>query len=196
MPYATDIIGVYKIVNTVTGHCYVGQSQRIKKRRHEHFRLLRAGKHINPKLQHAFTKYGEQAFKWTLEVQCEDVNDLDAIEEAFLSGRAWFDEPNCYNIADFSKAPMRGKQHTSESKKKMADAWLRNVAIYTDPTYKANLSKAQQARYLNDPIYRAKLKFVVDHPEMSYAARARAVGGETSSVRRLAIKHAHLKGVL
>lgn len=196
MPYAHDIIGVYKIANTVTGHCYVGQSQRIKKRRHEHFRLLRAGKHINPKLQHAFDKYGEQAFTWTLELQCENVNDLDAIEEAFLSGRARFEEPNCYNIADFSKAPMRGKQHTSESKKKMADARLRNASTYTGAAYIAKLSKTQQERYLNDPRYRAKLKFIVDHPEMSYATRARAIGSDTSSVRRKAIKHAHLKGLL
>ena len=196
MPYATDIIGVYKIVNTVTGHCYIGQSQRVKKRMHEHFRLLRAGKHINPKLQRAFAKYGEQAFKWSLEVQCESVNDLDAVEESFLCGRAYFEEPNCYNIAEFSKAPMRGKQHTPSSKEKMSASRLCNASTYTSLAYIANLSKAQQTRYLNDPIYRAKLKFVVDHPEMSYAARARAVGGETSSVRRLAIKHAHLKGVL
>jgi group I intron endonuclease len=196
MPYVSDIIGVYKIVNMTTGHCYVGQSQGVKKRIHEHFRLLRSGKHINPKLQHAFTKYGEPSFKWSLEVQCENVKDLDAIEEAFLCGRAQFEEPNCYNIAEFSKAPMRGKQHTHEAKEKMSASRLRNAATYTGPAYIAKLSKTQQARYLNDPKYRAKLKFVVDHPEMSYAARARAVGGETSSVRRQAIKHAHLKGLL
>lgn len=196
MPYVSDIIGVYKIVNMTTGHCYVGQSQGVKKRIHEHFRLLRSGKHINPKLQHAFTKYGEKAFKWSLEVQCENVIDLDAIEEAFLCGRAQFEEPNCYNIAEFSKAPMRGKQHTLTSKEKMSTARLRNAAMYIGPTYKANLSKAQQERYLNNPKYRAKLKFIVNHPEMSYAARAKAIGGEISSVRRIAIKHAHLKGAL
>jgi len=196
MPYANHIIGIYKITNTVTGHCYVGQSQRVVKRIREHFRLLRNGCHINPKLQRAFNKHGESAFQWSLEAVCQDVRDLDTIEEAFLSGKAWFSGPSCYNIAAFSKAPMRGKQHSMESKQKMASARTRNKAMYETAGYRSRLSAAQSARYLGDVAYRQKLKFIVDHPEMSYAARARAVGGDTSSVRRLAVKHAHLKGVL
>jgi group I intron endonuclease len=85
MPYKIDSCGVYKIVNTVTGQCYVGQSQRVKKRLKEHFRLLRGNKHTNPHLQNAYNKYGADAFYGALEVECEDLNELDALEEAFLN---------------------------------------------------------------------------------------------------------------
>ena len=102
MPYAEDYTGIYRIVNTVSNKAYVGQSLRVKKRVHEHFRLLRLGKHTNQHLQRSYNKHGEDAFVWELEVLCEDVSDLDLIENAFLQGDAYFDEPLAYNIADYA----------------------------------------------------------------------------------------------
>lgn len=196
MPYKIDTCGIYKIVNTVTGQCYVGQSQRVKKRLREHFRLLRGNKHTNPHLQHAYNKYGAEAFYGALEVECASHEEMDELEEAFISGAAWFEEKTVYNIADFAKAPMRGKRHSEESKERIRLGRKACSFDFQSKEYRATLSKAQVARFFADPKFVAKLKFILDNPDMSYAARARHLGADTSPVRKLAVKYQHLKGVL
>jgi group I intron endonuclease len=196
MPYKIDVCGLYKLVNKATGQCYVGQSQRVKKRIREHFRLLRLNKHTNQHLQNAFNKYGASNFVGELEIECADLSELDALETAFLQGSAWFEEPTMYNIADFAKAPMRGKTHTEESKQRIRLGRRAATFDYQSDEYRQTLSKAQMARLLSDPKFVAKLKFILDNPDMSYAERARRLGADTSPVRKLAIKYAYLKGTL
>jgi group I intron endonuclease len=196
VPYKIDVCGLYKLVNKATGQCYVGQSQRVKKRIREHFRLLRLNKHTNQHLQNAFNKYGASNFVGELEVECADLSELDALETAFLQGNAWFEEPTVYNIADFAKAPMRGKTHTEESKQRIRLGRRAATFDYQSDEYRQTLAKAQVARFLSDPKFVAKLKFILDNPDMSYAERARRLGADTSPVRKLAIKYAYLKGTL
>jgi group I intron endonuclease len=196
MPYKMDICGIYKIVNKVTGQCYVGQSQRIRKRLKEHFRLLRWNKHTNPHLQNSYNKYGAEAFYGSVEVECNDLEELDRLENSFLQGEAWFEEPTVYNIADFSKAPMRGKEHSEEVRERIRLGRRAATFDYQSPEYRAALSKAHMARNYADPKFMAKVKFIVENPELTYAERARRLGSDTSSVRRLALKYQHLIGVL
>lgn len=196
MPYSQDVIGIYKLVNKATNACYVGQSQCVKKRVKEHFRLLRWNKHPNARLQNAYNKYGAHNFVWELEVVCEDTEDLDKIEEAFLSKQAWFDEPNTYNIADFAKAPMRNKQHSEETRERIRIGRRATTFNYQSEGYRKRLSEAQQERYFADPVFVAKLKYIVDNPDMTYAERARVLGKDISSTRKLALKYQHLKGAL
>jgi group I intron endonuclease len=196
MPYKVEVCGLYKIVNKVTGHCYVGQSQRCKKRIKEHFRLLRWNKHTNPHLQNAYNKYGHDNFYGAIEIEIENLDELDQIETAFLKGEAWFDEPSVYNIADFAKAPMRGKTHSEEVRLRIRLGRRATTFDYKSSEYKETLSKAQLARYHSDPKFLAKLKFIIDNEGMSYAERARRLSADTSAVRKLALKYQHLKGVL
>lgn len=196
MPYAQDVIGIYKIVNKATNVCYVGQSQRVKKRVKEHFRLLRWNKHPNAKLQNAYNKYGHQNFTWEIEVVCDDTEDLDKIEEAFLSKEAWFDEPTFYNIADFAKAPMRNRQHSEEVRERIRAGRRATTFDYQSDDYRKRLSEAHLERWFSDPSFVAKVKYIVDNPDMTYAERARVLGKDISSTRRLALKYQHLKGVL
>lgn len=196
MPYKADVCGLYKIVNKVTNQCYVGQSQRMKKRIKEHFRLLRQNKHTNPHLQHAYNKYGAEAFSGEIEVECLDMEDLDRLEEAFLQEEAWFEAPTVYNIADFAKAPMRGKTHSEEAKQRIRLGRNSTSFDYRSPEYRKTLSEAQVARRFADPKFVAKLKFVLENQDMSYASIARKLGADTSAVRRLALKYQHLKGAL
>lgn len=196
MPYAQDVIGIYKIVNKATNACYVGQSQCVKKRIKEHFRLLRWNKHPNARLQNAYNKYGSHNFVWELEVVCEDTEDLDKIEEAFLSKEAWFDEPTIYNIADFAKAPMRNRQHSEEVRERIRIGRRASTFDYSSEDYRKRLSEAHQERWFSDPSFVAKVKYIVDNPDMTYAERARVLGKDISSTRRLALKYQHLKGVL
>lgn len=196
MPYKIDVCGIYKLVNRVTGQCYVGQSQRTKKRIKEHFRLLRQNKHTNPHLQNAYNKYGADAFYGEIEVECSDLKELDMLEESFLRGNAWFEEKTVYNIADFAKAPMRGKTHSEEVRERIRLGRRATTFDYQSPEYRATLSRAQMARIHSDPEFVARLKFILDNPQLSYAERARHLGKDISSTRRLAIKYAHLKGTL
>ena len=196
MPYKIDVCGIYKIVNKVTGQCYVGQSQRAKKRLKEHFRLLRWGKHTNPHLQNSYNKYGAEAFYGAIEVECPNLEELDQLENAFLQGKAWFEEPTVYNVADFAKAPMRGKQHSEEVKERIRLGRRASTFDFRSPEYRKTLSEAQMARFHSDPKFVAKIKFIVENPDLTYAERARILGADTSSVRRLALKYQHLKGDL
>lgn len=196
MPYKTDTCGIYKLVNKVTNQCYVGQSQRCKKRIKEHFRLLRYNKHPNQHLQNAYNKYGSENFYGEVEIECENLSELDALENSFLDGDAWFDEPKVYNIADFAKAPMRGKTHTEEAKQRIRLGRRATTFDFKSPEYRATLSKAQMARFHQDPKFIAKLKFVIENGHLSYAERARQLNSDTSAIRRLALKYQYLKGVL
>ena len=54
--------GIYKIINTKTGDCYVGSSLHIYYRLRRHLADLRKKQHANPILTNAFNKYGEIAF--------------------------------------------------------------------------------------------------------------------------------------
>lgn len=191
MPYKVDVCGIYKIVNTATGQCYVGQSQRAKKRIKEHFRLLRWGKHTNPHLQNAYNKYGASCFVGSIEIECESPDQLDALEEAFIRGDAWFDEPTVYNIADFAKAPMRGKKHSEEVRERIRIGRRATTFDFKSAEYKATLSAAQMARYRADPKFVAKVRYILDNPHLSYAERARHLKADTSSVRKLALKYAN-----
>ena len=195
MPYAEDYAGIYKIVNTVSDKAYVGQSLRVKKRVQEHFRLLRLGKHPNQHLQRSYNKHGEDAFVWELEVLCEEPSDLDLIENAFLQGDAYFDEPLAYNLANYAKVPMRGRLHTCETKRQISFAKRGRREHVTD-RYRESLSRAQLKRHHENPSFVAKVRFIVDNPHMSYAERGRVVGADTSSVRKLALKYTPLKEAL
>ena len=196
MPYAIDHIGIYKLRNTITGTCYVGQSQWVKKRIREHFRLLNLKKHPNPRLQNSYLKYGPEAFDWSLEVECEDTTELDLIENAFISKDAWFDEPVFFNIADFAKAPMRGRTHGTESRKRISEGRRKTIFNYQSEEYCNKLKAISTARHFANPEFIAKIKFIVENSDMSYAERGRVIGIDTSSVRKLALKYNHLRGEL
>lgn len=196
MPYKSDVCGIYKIVNKKTNYCYVGQSVSAKKRIKEHFRLLRLNKHTNQHLQNSYNKYGEENFYGEIEIECESYDDLDFLEESFISGFASFEQKCVYNIADFAKAPMRGKSHSEETRKKISEGRSSATFNYQSPEYKEKLSKSQLARYHSDPKFIERLRFIVNNPDMSYAERARRVGVNVTSARRMAIKYGHLKGLV
>ena len=192
MPYADEVIGIYKLVNHVTGQCYVGQSQRVHKRIADHFNLLRRKQHPNPRLQNSYNKHGAVSFTGEIEVVCSDTTELDMIENAFISGEAWFDQPVQFNVAEFAKAPMRGKTHTAEAKKKMSESQRKRTFDTANPEYRERLVTAQNKRFFSDPKFIAKVKFLVENTHMSFAARGRALGCDTSSCRKNALKLAHM----
>lgn len=96
--------GIYAIINKVNNHRYIGSSQNIEFRWYEHKRELRKNKHHSIALQRAWNKYGENSFQFKILIRCNP-NDLLDYEQRYL------DKHPEYNIALYSKAPMRGRKH-------------------------------------------------------------------------------------
>jgi group I intron endonuclease len=196
MPYKYDHAGIYKIVNTHKNECYVGQSVRVLKRISDHRCNLRKGTHSNPRLQNAWNKYKESAFVFEVVAVCEDYDDLDTLENAFISGDAYFDEPVVYNIADFAKTPMRGRAHSTATIEKIRLGRNATSFDYSDTKYRARLKQAQMARFFADPEFVDRVRYIINNDHLSYADRARHLGRDISSTRRLALKYMHMKGTL
>lgn len=107
----TEIItGIYVIECIPTGKIYVGSSQNISIRKYRHFMYLRQGKSRSPKLQNAYNKYGESAFKFTVIEEC-DKSELLAREQFYID--TW--QPQ-FNSAAFAKGggPKGWKQSPKE----------------------------------------------------------------------------------
>ena len=63
--------GIYEIVNTVNGKRYIGSANKLKLRQWQHVNSLKRNKHHSIKLQRAWNKYGEAAFKFLPILTCQ-----------------------------------------------------------------------------------------------------------------------------
>ena len=79
----SKISGIYTIICLKNGKFYVGSSIDILKRKNQHIKRLRTKSHINPKLQAAFNKYGEENFIFFLVERCV-TDELSKIEQEYL----------------------------------------------------------------------------------------------------------------
>lgn len=103
--------GIYKISNTVTGKCYIGQSVNVRRRLTKHKDMLEKGNHFNSHLQNAWNAYGSEAFNFEIIDQCP-VEQLDQKEIFWIR---LYDSDNRkygYNIASGGKAQHDCKEET------------------------------------------------------------------------------------
>ena len=107
--------GIYKIVNKVNGKYYVGSAINLKKRKRCHFQELEKQIHHNNHLQHAWNKYGQNAFEFIVVEYVENSDNLLITEQKYLD----IIKEDCnrgidshYNIAYNSTAPNLGKTLT------------------------------------------------------------------------------------
>ena len=119
------LAGVYQIVNQVNNKCYVGSSINLKKRLAAHKNLLNAGEHHSAYLQHAWNKYGESAFDFTILCFC-------CKEDTLKYEQHYLDEMHPeYNFAKCARAPFLGRHFSEEHKLKLSEA-LRGIK---NPSY-------------------------------------------------------------
>ena len=89
---------IYSITNKISGKRYIGMTRSPETREYNHFMGLRRGYHHNPRLQEAFTEFGEASFQWEI---LETVSDKSS---ALQRERFWirhFDSfHNGYNGSD------------------------------------------------------------------------------------------------
>lgn len=89
---------VYAIRSLTDGTCYFGSTTRSYSRRKiEHIRDLRGGRHRCERLQAAFKTHGELAFDFILLAEVPDDKRL-ASEQSFIDRY-----PGCYNSARTAK---------------------------------------------------------------------------------------------
>ncbi len=104
------ICGIYSITHIESGKKYIGQSQAIGDRWISHRSALRREKHPNRKLQNAWTKYGEQAFRF-------DILEKVSLDEEALcrAEQQWMVRLNpYYNLAPVG-GTTRGLKHPPRS---------------------------------------------------------------------------------
>lgn len=53
---------VYRIMNMMTGHFYIGSTKKLSKRYHQHKEMLKSGIHKSKKMQEEYDKYGPDVF--------------------------------------------------------------------------------------------------------------------------------------
>jgi len=122
--------GIYEIVNLHDGKAtaYVGSAANIRRRWKEHRTALRHGWHFNVHLQHAWDRYGKEAFEWGVIEEVHDVANLIEREQFWLD--KYFEMPDSvYNIARDATAPMlgrvpwnKGKHLSKETRRKLSEA--------------------------------------------------------------------------
>ena len=112
------ICGVYQILNTSNGDCYIGSSVDIRTRWNMHLYGFRHNKNTSVKLRRAWYKYGENSFKFSiLEIVTEDKEELYKREQYYIDV---FDSvDNGYNICPAAKSAL-GCSRSEETKLKIS----------------------------------------------------------------------------
>jgi group I intron endonuclease len=89
--------GIYIIVNTENHKIYVGSTNRLNKRKNQHWYLLRNNKHPNKHLQFAWNKYREYCFEFRVIELCPE-NKLVEREDHWMKHYNSIDNKFGYNI--------------------------------------------------------------------------------------------------
>jgi group I intron endonuclease len=85
MEYKKQIIGVYKISNTLSGRYYIGYSTNIDRRFCVHRNKLKKKYHDNIFLQRSYNLDGEDNFKYDIIHVCDTEEEAKAIELHYLT---------------------------------------------------------------------------------------------------------------
>lgn len=103
-----DVVGVYCILNLENGRHYVGSAVNVRRRWRQHCAALRADRHHCSKLQRAWNKYGESAFRLDL---------LEVAEEDALIEREqfWIDQTRPFYNSLRIAGSARGLRHSPET---------------------------------------------------------------------------------
>lgn len=99
---------------------YVGSTQCVRSRWYHHRYALRHGRHANPRLQRAWTKYGEAAFTFSVLAR-PVIAHLLAVEQSFLDYYTHLAGTSVYNAHRYA-GTARGYAHSDETKSKIGQS--------------------------------------------------------------------------
>jgi len=166
--------GIYEIMNLLTGDSYVGQSLHPRKRWVEHKGSLRHGHGINPHLQYAWDKYGEEAFSFRVLVVCEPF-ELLRYEQAIVDSLM-----PAYNVCTQCVKSMAGVRLTAKHRANIA-AGIRRA--FLDPELRAERSAWHRGRPLS-PEHRAAIAAAHHRPDVHARVVAALIGRHPSAETR------------
>ncbi len=123
--------GIYKIQNQVNGKVYVGSAVNFRQRFFSHLSELRRGIHHSPKLQQAWLKHGENAFKFEIIEKVSNKEDLIKREQYWIDNLKAANRDN-YNISPTAYS-MLGFKQSEESKKKISESRTGIIPQWSNP---------------------------------------------------------------
>lgn len=115
--------GVYVIRLKIDGRCYIGSSNDVYTRLHNHRGELRSGKHKNEYLQRTWDKYGEGEFEFLVIEYCDESVQI-AREQFHIDSKRTWDRAIGFNLSRTADKPTM----SDESRAKIA-AKLKGRAV-------------------------------------------------------------------
>ena len=136
------MIGIYEIYNIISNKTYIGSSKTILERFKSHKSYLKRQAHRNRHLQHAWNKYGAEAFIFRPILICPE-DELMKWEQKVYDVASVHIE--CYNIGKITASPRRGVKASPETRMKMSN-YNKHHRDYSCPERSAKISKAAKKR--------------------------------------------------
>ena len=138
---AEIICGIYRIINTVTGYCYIGSSKNVKRRWRDHKRPSMRKKHPNNPMYLDFQKYGIDKFELQIlaEVEAEKLKEaeqqfIEKLKPAYNSNRA-----KGWDIIRYKEYQMEyvksHREYNRESHKKSQNKYDNQLCLYEGKTF-------------------------------------------------------------
>jgi group I intron endonuclease len=118
--------GIYKWTCTPTGRIYIGSAVNLQARWYGHRATLRGGRHSNAYLQHAWNKYGEDAFTFEV-LELVLAPFLLEREQYYLDKLKPFTRNNGFNIYPTAGSPY-GYEVSDEARQKMSVSQKKRAA--------------------------------------------------------------------
>lgn len=141
--------GIYEIHSNINNSSYIGSSVNTEKRWSKHQSRLRGNYHPNHHLQHAWNKYGENAFQFRILMICSNPQDLLIVEQTFIDSncpeynmKPAIGGPLSDEIRHKISATLKGRPLSAETKRKIGLAHKgKSKGPFTEE-HRRNLSKA------------------------------------------------------
>jgi group I intron endonuclease len=113
----TNISGVYKITNIKTGKVYIGISNDIERRKHDHFESLKHNRHHSSKLQRSYNLSKDKSiFIFELIEEINDLSQLKIREQYYID---LYDAFNTgYNCSEKVDNPKYALKNVNKAKRK------------------------------------------------------------------------------
>jgi len=109
---------IYKVINTVNGKSYIGQTVRsLGVRKFEHLQMLNSG--LNLHFHRALRKYGEENFEWeVIDDTAKTIEELNEKEKHYIKKYDTFCDNGCgYNMTTGGKNALHSKKTLEKLRK-------------------------------------------------------------------------------